>query len=55
MGNYTDESVLLGGDGDDVGGNGNAVLSDNTSLEYPLQRDEVQTNQQKNNHVPKSE
>lgn len=44
--------------GDEVSGSGNGKggLADNTSLEYPLQRDEVQsTTQQKNNHVPKGE
>lgn len=54
MGNFTDESVLMGS-GDGGGSSANGVSSDNTSLEYPLQRDEVQTIHQKNNHVPKSE
>lgn len=61
VGNFTDESALMGlGDGAAGGGGeganiGSGMPSDNTSLEYPLQRDEVQTTQQKNNHVPKSE
>lgn len=58
VGNFTDESALMGV-GDGAGGEGanigSGMPSDNTSLEYPLQRDEVQTTQQKNNHVPKSE